>query len=267
MTWVAAASAGAGLVGSLVSGNQQAQAAAGAAGARERSAQQQLAFAKESQQKAVAAADSPQQIAILERQLQSQEKNLAREENFLKNIDPTMVEASQQALRLLRGETSTATDPVRQQRDRQRKMLVDQLREQMGPGAETSSAGMQALQNFDFETNQAISGAQQGALGQLLGVTQNAAQMGRQGLSSQQQLGQNIAQGFGDIAQRKTSAFLGGQQAISQAGAQATSAAGSQFVGDQLRGQQMGSMFGSIAQAGLTSAASRMPGAPKPEAK
>jgi hypothetical protein len=111
-----------------------------------------------------------QGLASLDRDIANQERNLARQEKMISMIDPTILEASQQALRLLRGETSSTLAPMQQQRDQQRQKLLNQLREQLGPGAETSSAGMQALSRFDSESSQLFAGAQQQALGNLTGI-------------------------------------------------------------------------------------------------
>ena len=255
LTSLALGAAAAGTVASVVGAEKQASAAAKAGQAQENEAQKQLRLAQESQQQAIQAAESPQQLAALEKQLKSQEKGLAREEQFLSSIDPTLVEASQQALKLLRGEESSSVNPVRQQRERQRKQLLDQLREQLGPGAETSSAGMQALQNFDFQTSQAISGAQQSSLGQLLQSTQQSGQLGRSSLANLGQLGLGISSGFGDVAQRGVSAVLGGQSAITAAGQGAVSSAGGRFAGDAVRGGALSGIGGSLIKGGIAGGA------------
>ncbi len=80
------------------------------------------------------------------------------------------MEASQQALKLLRGEESSTLNPLKNQRAMQREKLLSQLREQLGPGAETSTAGMQALNRFDSETSNLLGGAQQSALQGMGGI-------------------------------------------------------------------------------------------------
>jgi hypothetical protein len=100
----------------------------------------------------------------LDKDLANQEKNLVRQEQLIAQIDPTVIEASQQALRLLKGERSSALGPAEQQRSQQRQKLLNNLRERLGPGAETSTAGLQALNRFDSETSQFLAGQQQSAL-------------------------------------------------------------------------------------------------------
>lgn len=106
-------------------------------------------------------------LANAEKDIKNQERNLARQEQLIAQIDPTIIEASQQALKLLRGEDASTLSPLKRQRDLARQKLVNQLREQLGPGAETSTAGIQALTRFDSETSNLMAGAQQQAIGQL----------------------------------------------------------------------------------------------------
>lgn len=109
-----------------------------------------------------------QGLASLDRDIANQERNLQRQEKLISQIDPTIIEASQQALRLLRGEESSTLSPLKAQRAQQRQKLLNSLREQLGPGAETSTAGMQALNRFDSESANLFGAGQQNAL-QMLG--------------------------------------------------------------------------------------------------
>lgn len=159
---------GALLGGSLFGGNAAdnlASSAGAAANAQLRNAQQNYANVSR-----IGGAASVAALASQDKAVQAQERSLARSEEMLKNIDPTILEASQQALRLLRGESSSTLAPIQKQRDLQRQKLLSSLREQLGPGAETSTAGIQALTRFDSETNSLLAGQQQNAL-QSLGQT------------------------------------------------------------------------------------------------
>jgi hypothetical protein len=224
------------LVGEFTGANRRGARAA------QRAALAQQAEARRQQELALSLAESPQELAALGRSLDTQEKSLARQEKLIAAIDPVTLEASQQALGLLRGEESRALDPIRKQRKRQRQQLINSLREQMGPGAESSSAGLQALQNFDIQTSQQIEGSQQGTLSQLFGIAQGG-QDSR--LAGQAQGFGQIAGGFGNIAQRKVGAALGTGGAI-------IGSAGAQFTGDALRAQQIRGIGGELLQAGTT---------------
>ena len=158
--------------GGLIGGASEVLFGDGGAGAAHSAAMAQQATAQRAFRKVTSMADeaTTQGLLTFDKALAAQERNLARSEEMLKQIDPTILEASQQALRLLRGEESGTLAPVKAQRDQQRQKLLNSLREQLGPGAETSTAGIQALTRFDAETNSLLSGQQQSAL-QNLGQT------------------------------------------------------------------------------------------------
>lgn len=99
--------------------------------------------------------------------IKTQEMQVGRAENLMKNLDPALMEASQQALKLMRGEQANSLAPMQAQRTVQRQKLMDNLRSQLGAGAETSSIGQAALQKFDMDTNSQMAQLQQGALGNL----------------------------------------------------------------------------------------------------
>ena len=259
-----AAVIGGGLVMGAIGADRQAKAATKAGHAREAAAAAQLRQAKESQQMAIKAAEAgPQELAALERSIQQQERGVAREEKFLGSIDPTLIEASQQALKLLRGEESSSLAPMKAQRDRQRKALVDQLRSQLGPGAETSSAGIQALTQFDQQTSMGLAQQQQASLGQLLGSTQQSASQGRSSLANLGQQGLGIAGGFSNIKARGVNAITGSQAGMSAAGSAMTNAAGARYSGDQLRGQAISGIGGQLVGAGVTAGLSGLGGSKK----
>lgn len=205
-------------------------------------------------------ANTPQALRALNQSIETQSAQLDRQIKLFESIDPAIMEASQQVLQLLQGEDAAALDPVKKQRASQRQALVDRLREQMGPGAETSTAGIQALNQFDQQTNQIMSQTQQQSLGQLFGIAQGGAQ-GRsalnQGASVLGNLGQqSIGNLFGAVGAEQTA--RGGllQAQMGRAGA-ATDTAGARFVGDQLRAQGEGAMAQQqyAANAGLLGAA------------
>lgn len=163
---------GKGSKGGLLGGVSQALYGDGGAAAAGRAAmsQQREARAAYNQYAGYVNPATTAGLLQLDKDIANQEKNLARQEQLIAQIDPTIMEASQQALKLLRGEASSTLAPVQQQRDMQRQKLLNNLREQLGPGAENSTAGIQALTRFDSETNQLLSNQQQQALAGLGGL-------------------------------------------------------------------------------------------------
>jgi len=191
--------------------------------------------------------------------LANQERNLARQEKLLASIDPTIMEASQQALKLLRGEESSTLSPLKRQRDLQRQKLLNQLREQLGPGAETSTAGIQALTRFDAETSNLMGGAQQQALGNLGQISgQFSAQrpdMLRE-IAGYSNFGQQRSATLGRQAEGELSANMNVANLLSGARQPLIQSAGAQYTGALLRGQKQQAFTGDILKAGLTAGVS-----------
>jgi hypothetical protein len=165
-----------------------------------------------------------QGLLSFEQDIKNQERELGRQEQLIAQIDPTIMEASQQALKLLRGESSSTLKPVQDQRNMQRQQLVNRLREQMGPGAETSTAGIQALNRFDSETNNLVSGQQQGALS-LLGNTANQFSALRPNMNQSIGLRSQYGQGGTNLRMNQAALLNGAYQpVINSAGAEHTAA-------------------------------------------
>jgi len=251
--------------GEVTGSNRSAEAAQSAALAQQRQADLFLKDAQEARTSAVEAASSPQELEELNRALSLQDQGLQRQEKLLASLDPAILEASNQALKLLRGGPEDVSQlkeqqqkAVRSRRDQQRQRLTDRLREQLGPGAETSSAGIQALNNFDFQSDQLFAetdlGIEQfglqkqqvntGRLGQLFG----SAFQGQQVDPFSQAAGgrANIASLFGNIASRKVNAFTGAQAGVAQAQQNVLGSAGAEFTGEALKGQAQQQLVGQL---------------------
>lgn len=199
-----------------------------------------LNYGRQFQTEAMALADAtPMELSALNRAYDSADKSLAREEKLLAAIDPALMEASKQALSLLRGETADINKPMTNMRNMQRQQLMDSLRAQYGPGAESSSIGQKILQNFDMETNNLFAKNQQNSLAQTFGMaaTDFGSRYSR-GIGQVQQVGQ----GFSALQERKLNtrlntgnAMLGALSGTSQ---QMIQTAGAPYVGDAVRGAQ-----------------------------
>lgn len=205
-------------------GEAAARAAQGAANAQMAEARRQRQEAFNMTEPVTVAA-----LASYDKALGFQEKNLARQEQLISQIDPTVIEASQQALKLLRGEESSSLAPFKQQREMQRQKLLNQLRQQLGPGAETSSAGIQALTKFDSESAGLFAGAQQQALGNL-GNIFGQFNSGRPDMLRE-------AQGFGALATNRQALRLNQLGAMNPSNQQMFGTAGGEFAGAAIKAQ------------------------------
>lgn len=234
-----------------------------AAEAAQRAAEAQLAMATRTREEVLSegrklqsdameyAAATPQELSILSNALSSQQLQLGREERLLNAIDPALMEASQQALKLLRGETADINKPMQDLRASQRQKLMDSLRAQYGPGAESSSIGQNALRSFDMETNSMFAQNQQSALGQVFGIASSDL-----GGRSQRALAglQQIGQGYSALNERRLNtrlnvgnSMLGALSGTSQ---QMIQNAGAPYVGDALKAQAQAQFINDRIKAG-----------------
>ena len=203
------------------------QAASGAQGA----AQDQLNQAQNNRGSAMSyASASPQELNLLGQQYTAANQNLQQQQQLMNSIDPALMEASKQALAIMQGGNAASTQPMFALRNQQRSQLVASLQNQYGPGAESTSIGQHALQNFDMQTQN----MQTGQLGNLMGMASSGAQVGAGVNQAISQLG-NINQQYGNIQTRQLNASLG-------TGTQLYNSAGANNVASTLQGQGMASL-------------------------
>lgn len=220
-------------IGQSISGEQAAKAASKAAKA-------QLAQERQDRDLAMdAAASSPEELAQLNRAVQINDQDVKRKEQVLASIDPAIIAAGEEALKLIQGEESRTLAPLRNQRQEDRRRLESQLQQQLGPDYANSSAGIRALSRFDSETSLVLAQVQDQAIGRLQGLVTTGAQMNQLG-SNVQDAG-SLASIFGNISARKINAITGSP--INNAGAP--------FVGDAIRARTLGNVFNTIGQGAM----------------
>lgn len=158
--------------------------------------------------------------------------------------------ASARALKALKGELDV--DPaVKQDLDRQRETLHEELQRRLGPGYANSDAGMRALSEFDRNANLVNYGVRHGELSAAQAVQMTAAD------ATQRRAGQKMAgvQGYahfpGSAANTAQGGAAGYGQISSQLGGQRMNEYG---VNQQGRAAQS-QMWGQLAGGGLTAAA------------
>lgn len=225
MTWAAVAIGGTAVVGAIASNEaarQQGNIAEAQMSQQERQRQEALRYVDPTKNA------GGQEIKRLEDAIRLNDLDIARKQKLLESADPAVLEAGKQALGLLRGEEAKTLTPLKNNIARQEQALRTKLQAQLGPGYENTTAGIQALQAFNQQANDAISTAQQNSLGQLLGVAQDTSS--RYGLQSNIQNNATISQIFGEQGGRQANIAINSP----------VSAAGAQFVGDlqQARGVQ-----------------------------
>lgn len=227
--------AAAGAIGQAVVGR-------GIATAQGRAAEAELAEARRTRELALAAAEpSPEEITQLDRAVELNEQDIARKTKLLESADPAIIESGRQALRLLQGEEAKTLDPLRRQRQEDRVKLEDQLRGQLGAGFATSTAGIQALNDFDQGTSSVLAQEQDRSLGRLLGIATQVTQT--QGLAGSVARAGTLGGLFGRQQERRVAAIQG---------TPITPFAGAPFVGDIQRGRTTQAAIGQFTRGATT---------------
>lgn len=180
-------------------------------------------------------------------------------------MDPQVKAAGQNLYQLLSGQASSMLAPIQAQVDLQRKQMMNNLSSQMGPGFMTSTAGLQAMTNFDIQSSSLMAQTQFQALNQAVNSYGSLAGMQQQGQNaitgqtgSAYQLAQNAnqmaLQGYEYGANRVTQATEFGQQMQQGAQQNMISTAGGQYAGAAYlggaRSQLSASMLGTMIAGG-----------------
>ena len=234
---------GGGFLGTLQGAHQswtgvsdQAQAAGGAARAAEAQARANRAeLAKEGKRLVDLAGPSVTELSAVDASLAAGEKQIAADEKLFASIDPSLLEASNQVLNILKGGQSSAGGAFDSQRAIQRQKLLASLREQLGPGAETSTAGIQALTRFDSETGQLAAGVRESSLNNLMGLIGTGRSIADRGRSAQSMqasfdLKNSLVGRQLQAGQLNLNALMGGNQDV-------MNTVGSQYTEQLIRGR------------------------------
>lgn len=187
-----------------------------------------------------------------------QQAGLDRDTSILNTLDPSLVQAGQQAQKLMSGQAASILAPMQQQQTYERNQLQQKLAAQLGPGWQTSSAGQSALQSFDMQSNLQTQQAQMTAFNSVsqylnYGIQSSNAinSQDRLGFETGSQMSAQTLQSMNTIQARQTNAILatspalqnsaGGQYAGSAATGASLTGLGSSTstLGGQLMGQAM----------------------------
>lgn len=163
---------------------------------------------------------SPKELAQIQKSIDLNASDIDRKQKLLDSSDPALIEAGKQALQLLNGKDAASLNPLNTNIAKQEQALRAKLQSQLGTGYENTTAGIQALQAFNEQANNARTGAQQSALGTLLGTAQDTSS--RYGMQPNIANNGAFANLYGAINNRQVSAI--NNTPITGAGAQ--------FVGD-----------------------------------
>lgn len=248
MTWAAigigTAAAGTAVVGGIMGSN----AAKKAANAQQEAADQWRTFVANQEKEAVGLMGSPEQMAAYDQALKAQQQVVRQQQTLAQSINPNLVEVGKQLSGLLQGKSAPVLNNIQNQRNLQRQQLIDQINTQMGPGGQSSSAGTQALNQFDQQTANMMSQAQNQYVGEFLQTSLSAPSVMNALGGSNTELAQIMNMSPDAQKARLMAAFAG---ANGQAQAAQMQAAGGQAAS----GMIMGNMVQGLGQAGLAGAA------------
>ncbi len=201
-----------------------------------------------SRREAVGMVMTPAAMVAHDQALQTQERNVQRQETLVKSLDPMLIDAGKQAKSILDGKSAPVLQNIKDQRSAQRNQMMDNLRSRLGPGAETSSAGMQSMQKFDLDTASMLDGAQQQYLDKVSNISINgAATVGDSLNRVNATLSQINTQGPEVEAARIMAGYA---PAEAQAGQGMVNAAGREQMGEVLKAQSSQQFMGQMLQLG-----------------
>lgn len=185
------------------------------------------------------------ELQLLEQQLISIQRDIKVSETQDKNVMAYNEGLSQ----VLAGKEAPVLSPMRNEQNRQREAMVAQLRMQLGPGAETSSAGMEALNRFD--QNQQLSNAQ--AQQSYLGTLQTGAFAQSRDISRGINSAENIMQ---NQYTRSANAITGGRTNLSPL----LAAAEARYQSDLLPSQNYGKIGEQVSSSGMSALGGQLGG-------
>lgn len=200
--------------------------------------------ANEQQQLALdLAAMRPEEMKAFEQTIEENTRVLNREQKLIEAVDPAIMEAGRQAFLQLQGKETAVLGPLRRQRARQKQVLEETLRRRLGPGFETSSAGIEALSKFDVGTSDLLAQTQQQTTTQLLGFSQQASSLARSTEASALGRISGARNLFSNVAARESNAATGTASGVVQS------------AGGELR--SLGGFFGDVAGIGTLAASAK----------
>lgn len=237
---------------SLYGASQSADAARRAGQATDRASQEWQKQTEAMRKEALASYDQyvPGQQAAVDKAMQAQSVNLSRTQKLVDNIDPALIEAGKQTKQLLEGQSAPVLSNLQQQRQVQRQQMLDSLRQQIGPGAETSSMGQNMLMKFDSETSNIMSSAQQSYLSQVSGLALDGGRVTSGTLSAMSESLAKLGQQWGDIGATRAKILEGTMASSDRAYQSNVETAAGQAAGGYAQGalwQNVGSGLGQIA--------------------
>lgn len=263
--------AGTGLAGSLLGGSKSSKGAAAAGQAEAQTAANGLAASQQARTTAYnlassAAIPSAQELNLMDQtvsnsmsQLQAQSNAINTATQTLNSLSPAVKAAGDNATALLNGQTSSMLKPLQNQQQVQRTQLQNQLASKLGPGYQTTAAGIMALNNFDNNAASTMANAQSQALNQAVSATSSLAGLSgnlssniSQNANSTASLANNMQTTQQQFGIQAANIYAGGSAQALSANNTLASVVGNQFAGQISQGQNLSNLFGNVGQVGVS---------------
>jgi hypothetical protein len=231
-------------------------AASGAAKSQQAEAEARLAEARARANQALDSYNqyAPSQQANINKAIASQQQNITRQQQLVDSIDPALLEAGKQMTSLLQGQSAPVLKNFQDQRNLQKQQMLDGLRQQIGPGAETSSMGQNMLLKFDQETANMQNGIQQQYLDKVSNLAIGGGQTLTDVMSKATGTLADLSTSLGQIGLNKANIINGGTQNMASYAKATVDSAGAKFAGDAA----MARGVSQLGQAGLTAGVAGM---------
>jgi len=233
--------AGAGAASSIIGGKDHANAQQNIASSQLGQAQNERAGAMSAAQPTSYDIDAlTQQLANYQNTYSLQQAQLQRDISLSDTVNP-------QLQALLQGKNAPTLDPYLNIVQNQKQSLMADLQRQLGPGWENTTAGQQALQNFNLQSSNQGAQIQQQYLGSMfannLALGSSVSGQINQGAQTLNSISQGIAGGSNAIQSRQIAA---------SEGTSLTPYSGAQFAGQLGQGQMLGNLGNAALGAGTT---------------
>jgi hypothetical protein len=204
-------------------------------------------------------------VQISDAQNASAIKSIESGQKILDSVNPALQAAGDETLKLIKGQADSILNPVRDQRNRQKTELENQLAQRFGASFRFSAAGIKALNDFDNQTAETMYNAHMGALNSVVNAASglsNIASQTQANMLNQIQTAQganaSIINANDALAKRQQSPFYIGAQFQPNAGGVAgaqqmnTQAIGNQYAGGIAFGQGIANFGANLGQGALT---------------
>ena len=232
---------GLGAAGSVVGGKEQANA-------QQNIAQSQQAMAGQTQQQALGYAQpTSYDIQALQQQLGNYQQTYTQQAAQLAQEQSLQGITNAQTTSMLNGGSAPTLNPYLNIVAQQKQSLMADMSRQLGPGWENTTAGQQALQNFNLQSANQGAQIQQQYLGTSMAASMGLGSLITGGINQGAQTLSSINQGMAGMQQNQQGLQIGALE-----GTNLTPYQGSQYIGQLGQGAQMGNMGNQMLGAGTT---------------